>query len=384
VVAASKASWLARYFGPKRIRPLATGGFIGLMLLLVLVAAIVNLEPEPFDGLSRESVLAAAPIAAFGATVIALVLAAFRALQRARPSWAWVYYLAILASSLAALVARQALTNYTDFIVVEPLAWNTSGNQLGFTVTVAVLSYALMQLLGVTTERLELENQRANLALAELERQQLQLVESQEQVRAELARYLHDGLQSNLLVLGLQMQQVMPQLPADQRAIGQSFLDEIERIRAVDVRRAIRELSPDLEGIGLETAFRELFQRFEKVMVIDLQLDAAAGSNRLETRLKTGVYRIIEQALQNALAHGAASRVAVSISLTADQLALAVSNDGSPVSADYVRGSGLAVVEAWCRLLGGSYELAPVAGGSHFSARLSLAPAEPATQRSER
>lgn len=366
----SATSWVARYFGPKPIRSASTALFVGLIILLVLTGALVNAERAAFDGISLRSLLAALPLALIGAVVTGLVLRVFRALQVAKPHLGWVFYAAIVSAAVAVVVSRQLIVSYTELFIFESPAWNTAGNQVGFGVILVILMFTLLQLVGAATHRLEAENNRANRALAELERQQQLLVASQEQVRAELARYLHDGLQSNLLVLGLQVQQAIQQLPKGQQAIGQSFLDEIERIRAVDVRLAIRELSPDLEGLTLESALRELFRRFEPVMAVGLTLAGGADSNRLDTRLKTGVYRIIEQALQNALAHGAASRAAVSITLTADQLALTVSNDGKPVSADHVRGSGLAVVEAWCGLLGGSYELAPVASGSTFSARL--------------
>ncbi len=74
-----------------------------------------------------------------------------------------------------------------------------------------------------------------------------------------------------------------------------------------------------------------------------------------------GSYRIIEQALLNAAAHGQARQVQVSVSSQSrdgvDGIRLYVSDDGVGFEpGDVVDGGGFAISEVWARLLGGDWQ----------------------------
>ena len=73
--------------------------------------------------------------------------------------------------------------------------------------------------------------------------------------------------------------------------------------------------------------------------------------------LLTAIYRVTEQALLNAASHGHASSVSISISLTTDAwVVLVVEDDGRGLPrADVVRGSGTAIMDAWCAFVFGSW-----------------------------
>jgi signal transduction histidine kinase len=83
----------------------------------------------------------------------------------------------------------------------------------------------------------------------------------------------------------------------------------------------------------------------------------AAGESANEA---LGMYRIVEQALLNAAAHGQARQVQVSVSRQArdgvDGIRVQVSDDGvgfDPAAA--TDGGGFAISQVWARLLGGQF-----------------------------
>lgn len=297
-----------------------------------------------------------------------MTLWVFRKAQTRQPEWGWIFPIANLVVALEVLFARQC---FAPLIVEPSQAWDLLGNQISFAGLMFAVSFFTQQTLGVATQKLEFENMRANKALADLEKQQQLLIYSQEQLRKELATYLHDGLQSNLVVLGLQMKQASEGLPEQYRGIGNSFIEEIERMRRVDVRTAIRQLSPDLESLPLKSALQELSKRFDKVMKTNLDLQSQSEINSLSLTIKLGAYRIIEQALLNALMHGQAQNTFVLIRIEGSELILEVSNDGDPIAEDWVPGSGFATIDAWTKSLSGSFSVFATEDGSTLRAKLS-------------
>ncbi|MGI9187271.1 MAG: hypothetical protein ACR2J9_07100, partial [Gaiellales bacterium] len=129
---------------------------------------------------------------------------------------------------------------------------------------------------------------------------------------------------------------------------------------------------------GLLVALAELASSYDGVMVIDVEVDPAAAERfRIVgegDRVALAVYRLVEQALQNALKHGNATRARVAVNLRdrAD-LELLVDADGDAPPAQRYPGNGTAIINAWLDDVGGRWSLAAgAAGGSRFAAQISL------------
>ena len=72
-----------------------------------------------------------------------------------------------------------------------------------------------------------------------------------------------------------------------------------------------------------------------------------------------------EQALLNAASHGHASRVDIALAIpTSEGLSLTVSDDGRGLPrGEVVRGSGTAIMDAWCAVAGGEWNWRPSPAG---------------------
>ncbi|MGO9885719.1 MAG: sensor histidine kinase, partial [Solirubrobacteraceae bacterium] len=98
---------------------------------------------------------------------------------------------------------------------------------------------------------------------------------------------------------------------------------------------------------------------------VDLAFEAGQQKDRLDPELETGIYRIVQEALTNAVKHGDAQRAAVELVEHEHTLRVSVRDDGTgfePTAA--TNGFGLAGMRERVELLGGelTIESAPGSG----------------------
>jgi signal transduction histidine kinase len=136
---------------------------------------------------------------------------------------------------------------------------------------------------------------------------------------------------------------------------------EIENLRSI-----ITELRPAaLDELGLEPALATLGKRVAGTSGLDLAIEIAIGG-RLEADLETIAYRVVQEALSNVVKHAEATRVTVSVSREAEELHIAVADDG--------RGFDQKAPSEGFGLLG-MRERIDLAGG-----RLTISPGHPGTR----
>jgi len=97
--------------------------------------------------------------------------------------------------------------------------------------------------------------------------------------------------------------------------------------------------------------------------------EATGGTTTLPPAVEVGLYRIAQEALQNALRHAAAARVELRLEILADRVRLTVQDDGrgfaiAAASPGAAGRFGLVGMRERVRLLGGDFEVesAPGAG----------------------
>lgn len=225
----------------------------------------------------------------------------------------------------------------------------------------------------IITNRLNDELRAKEALVRELVRQRGLIIESEEETRQLVSKYLHNNLQSGLIVVGHQLLEAMKDLPPQTRSKFQSIADELELMRKVEIRDASRALSPNLDVLTFEALVSPLVEIYKQSMKIDV-----AQSEIDYAKIKPiglALYRIIEQVLLNAAAHGKASNVQVQLNEIGDEaLSLEISNDGAPVSTKEIgHGTGTAVIDTWVASLNGKWSLdLNAAGETVFHATVQL------------
>ncbi|MFP5363002.1 MAG: GAF domain-containing protein [Thermoleophilia bacterium] len=131
---------------------------------------------------------------------------------------------------------------------------------------------------------------------------------------------------------------------------------------------------PQLDELGVQASLEALFERVDQTgLVVDGSIALAAEpANRLESAIEVTVFRVVQEALDNALRHGAARRAAVRLEENAGELFLTVTDDGSGFDlAAESDGFGFVDMRERLALVGGVLELRSAPGdGTTVTARI--------------
>ncbi|MFZ5808871.1 MAG: GAF domain-containing protein [Chloroflexota bacterium] len=186
-----------------------------------------------------------------------------------------------------------------------------------FTINDQVILLAIADQLGVAAER------------ARLTAQAEEAVKLEE--RQRLARDLHDALSQSLYSLSLLSKAYQRSLPDSSPLEVQQWLAELNAISQdamKELRLLLYELRPAaIEQDGLQGAIRRRLEAVEKRALIHTQLDLR-GSYRLPPPVEEQLYRIAQEALNNALQHAHHKTLNISITSTPDQFEMVITDDG--------------------------------------------------------
>ena len=188
------------------------------------------------------------------------------------------------------------------------------------------------------------------------------LLDVQDAERRQLARELHDeiGQQLTALKLGLHAiaeaerdAEVVRRL-TDCSGIVERTLDCI-RARVLDLR------PPLLDDMGLGATLDWYCRAQEERSEVCVMLDGAEALPRLDERVELAAFRIVQEAVNNALKHGGADELHVGITRAANTLGIRVRDNGrgfAPTAEPaWPGGIGLAAMRERVSLLGGRFEL---------------------------
>lgn len=227
----------------------------------------------------------------------------------------------------------------------------------------------LTAVLGVAADRVTRQMRRTQEALDLVQVQREQLLVADEQARQEVAQYLHDNVQADLVVLAMQLRSQAATLPKEDAERLASVVDELDKVRLLDVRSASRRLSPDIEVLGLPASLRELASGYAPAM--DVVVTCPPGFTAGMPDLNLAIYRIAEQALLNAATHGHATLSEVSMNSDSfGVVRLYVTNNGQPPGPAPVSGTGTAIIQAWVSRFDGEWSIAHRGEHTEFTALL--------------
>jgi PAS domain S-box-containing protein len=234
-------------------------------------------------------------------------------------------------------------------------------------------------LLDITESKQATERERATAA--QLRTLSQRLLEAQETERRAVARELHDEV-GQLLTAVNAMLQTLRKKTAD-AALGRQIDEGIWLVnRSInDIRDVSLRLRPTmLDDLGLVPALRWLVaqQRIAGGMAIALEIEALTTD--VPPPIATACFRIVQEAITNAIRYARATGVTVQLRETDAWLELEIRDDGAGFSPDEVkaraaegRSSGLSGMRERAELLGGTCEVSSTPGaGTRVHARLPL------------
>jgi signal transduction histidine kinase len=157
-------------------------------------------------------------------------------------------------------------------------------------------------------------------------------IQIQDKERARIARDLHDSVTQLTIGAMLELQAAKSDLDGNSRAdarekieMARELLKQIER----EIRQAIYDLRPVLldEG-GLQAALVRYAASFQELLNIKCEVRVLGTPARLPSQVEVDVFRIVQEALQNVIAHAHATSVKVTLDFQSKQLLVTVLDDG--------------------------------------------------------
>ena len=243
----------------------------------------------------------------------------------------------------------------------------------GLVLALAAVVYTLRLERGLE-RRLE-ENTRARADLQELS---ARLLRAQENERRSLARELHDEIGQSLSAILMEAESAV--CAED----GHETRDHLQSIRTLaqrtvnEVRNLALLLRPSmLDDFGLIPALNWHARETAKRTGLKIAVSADDDTGDLPDEHKTCIYRLVQEAVNNAARHGSARTVEVTVKRESRRVLLTVRDDGAGFDTRFVRGMGLLGMEERVRRLGGRFQIDSQLGrGTLISAELPVAELE--------
>jgi signal transduction histidine kinase len=195
-------------------------------------------------------------------------------------------------------------------------------------------------------------------------------IRASEDERTRWARELHDETLQELG--GLRVLLSAARRSEDRARVDQALDQATELVTQgiANLRSLITDLRPAaLDEIGTQAALIALAERVRATsgLVVELDLDLGFEAGRAEARhapeLEETIYRVVQEALTNAVKHARAARVVVAVHEAGDHVEVVVRDDGGGFdAAGRSTGFGLVGMRERIALLHGSIELRSAPG----------------------
>ncbi len=219
--------------------------------------------------------------------------------------------------------------------------------------------------------------------LRERERQitdlHIRLVKAEEEERRRIARVLHDEIAQQLTGIALLLS--TPEFNLTEQSEGR-IKEAKDMVK--ETQKFIRDLSydlrpPALDNLGLLAAVRALARSVALATGVSFDVEAEEEIPRTEPETEIMLYRIIQEAVNNALKHAEPEEIRVIFKYRKPVLTVGVSDDGKGFELEKVaaehRGIGLNSMHERVALIGGRMEVSSAPGrGTQLKVEVEIKP----------
>jgi signal transduction histidine kinase len=220
------------------------------------------------------------------------------------------------------------------------------------------------------------ENARLAGRVEELASQRQQILDAVDAERRRIERNLHDGVQQQLVALGIDVARARARIDDDPDGARALLDDARHKVRSAvgELRLIGRGLHPAvLDDRGLDAALSSVVA--DSPIPITVSVTVA---ERLPDDVATTAYYVVSEAVANILKHSGARVASVRVEEEPGQAVRVTIHDDGGGGADASRGSGLAGMRARVEGLDGTFRIASPAGGpTTIVAEIPFPPAAP-------
>jgi signal transduction histidine kinase len=206
--------------------------------------------------------------------------------------------------------------------------------------------------------------QRADDNAAEARKLEGKILEISEAEQRRIGHDLHDGLGQHLTGIALIMQRLGKRLtssgaPDAEEAMKVSNMAKTAVEWTHDLCRTLA--TPALESSGLAEALRELAANAENIFSIECTFDQTGDEHDIELTAGMHLYRIAQEAISNAVRHGAAKHVQIALVGSPRAVDMQIADDGRGINETNksLDGMGLQIMRYRARMIGATMDVRP-------------------------
>lgn len=191
-----------------------------------------------------------------------------------------------------------------------------------------------------------------------------EILETMDRERERMGRELHDGICQDLASVALYSTSLAQRLEIEQSKESQAATEIADLLsKAIqNVRQMARGFDPlRLELIGLVDALEDFCANTESLFRISCKFYCKETLSGLKPNIQTQLFRIVQQAVHNAISHGKATKIKIDLSTENNQGRLMIQDNGTgmPTLPQVRHGIGLHTMAYRARLISGVLEVAP-------------------------
>ncbi len=237
------------------------------------------------------------------------------------------------------------------------------GHGLGLALNFSLATALLLAIgCGVYVLRIEHQNHDRYQEIVQLS---ARLVDAQETERRTISRELHDQVGQTLNAVLVDAANLAKRIPPDDE-IGQRYLNNIRTFADSSVN-SIRDISlllrPSmLDDLGLIPALEWQARETSRRTGIDVRVSSENVDDSLPDAIRTCVYRVVQEALQNIARHSGAKRAKIVVHQRNGALSLTIEDDGEGFDPKRTKGMGLLGMEERVKQLGGHLDVVSETG----------------------
>jgi signal transduction histidine kinase len=205
----------------------------------------------------------------------------------------------------------------------------------------------------------------------ERERLEKEILEIQEREQRRIGSDLHDSLCQYLTATAMAAQVLGEKLSA--KSVPE-IADAREVVRLVEnsislTRDLARGISPvEIEMEGLIIALREFATNISRLFKVNCAFDCDSPPMISDVATATHLYRIMQEAVNNAIRHGKPKQIVISLSNRKKHIELTIEDDGAGLPEDWQKGRGLGtrIMARRAAMMGGMFSIEPNPTGGTF------------------
>lgn len=200
--------------------------------------------------------------------------------------------------------------------------------------------------------------------ITDRKRLEKEILEISDREQRRIGQDLHDGLCQHLAGIELMSQVLAKKLSSTSKARARQVTEIANHVReAISQTRSLaRGLSPvTIESEGLMSALNELATNTESFFRVQCRFVFTQPVAIKDHAAATHLFRIAQEAVSNAIKHGKAQQIVISLNEARGRVILHVQDDGAgfPKKNPGTKGMGLRIMQSRAGMIGGTIAIEP-------------------------